>query len=335
MNRSICLLPALACLLACLQGPDKTTTPRLAHPQVEQAGPALPGMARAALYRSADRGQTWAALPTNLPMDTDVTFLEKRGPQLLLATENNGLFLSDTKGQDWKQIGSALPEPKITALHLAGTAIYAGVYQKGIYVSHDEGAHWTSLNSDLPDLRVRAIATTTDGTLLVATDRGIFRRSAEQDHWTAVFSEGQVISLNQEGGKLVAGAVTGVLLSEDQGLHWRRIHREGAAHNTALLEGHIVVMNISGDLFLSEDWGKSWRKAVYLPRAGSYVYEMVKAGDHLVMSNNYGLHRSADWGRTWTLILPTEELVFNDFVASGDTLFAGTRSWNERRGKKN
>lgn len=125
----------------------------------------------------------------------------------------------------------------------------------------------------------------------------------------------------------------GVLLSVDEGEHWNWIHAEGAAHNTALINDKIVVMNISGDLFMSDDWGKSWYPGNYFPNAGSYVYETVKVDHYLVLSNNYGIHRSNDAGKTWENIYQTEELVFLDLIVFGNTIYGGTAEWDERREK--
>ena len=54
------------------------------------------------------------------------------------------------------------------------------------------------------------------------------------------------------------------------------ILKEMRTTNMALLISN-VAMNISGDLFMSADWGKSWHLGNYFPNAGSYVYETVKA----------------------------------------------------------
>lgn len=95
----------------------------------------------------------------------------------------------------------------------------------------------------------------------------------------------------------------------------------------------IVAMNISGDLFTSDDWGKSWRLDNYFPHTGSYVYETVKVDQYFVLSNNYGIHRSNDAGKTWENIYKTEELVFLDLIVFGNTIYGGTAGWGERRGK--
>jgi hypothetical protein len=169
--------------------------------------------------------------------------------------------------------------------------------------------------------------------LLVATDTGIFKNAIGQRNWKQVFSGCQIISLNQSGSKIVAGGVLGVLLSVDEGEHWDWIHQAGAAHNTALINDKIVIMNISSDLFMSDDWGKSWQLGNYFPNAGSYVYETVKVEQYLVLSNNYGIHRSSDAGKTWENIYKTEELVFLDLIVFGKTIYGGTAGWGERRAK--
>jgi photosystem II stability/assembly factor-like uncharacterized protein len=258
--------------------------------------------------------------------------MEKRGSRIIMATDNHGMFISDDEKQRWTQIGSGLPAKKITALHLSGNEIYAGVYQQGIYVGRDDGAAWQSLNAGLKDLRVRAILRIGGG-LLVGTDTGIFKSSPGDKKWTQVFSECQVISLNEDRGRIIAGSVLGVLLSTDGGEHWRWIQQEGAAHNTSILEGKIFVMNISGDLFISPDWGRTWSKSAYGPRESSYIYEVANVGDTLVMSKNYGLHRSTNGGRVWELTFPTEDVIFFDFLVFDQAIYAGTRSWNEYRKK--
>jgi len=117
-------------------------------------------------------------------------------------------------------------------------------------------------------------------TLLIAALAFLFGCSAKPERAAqtndTIESKENILSFNQSQDKIIAGGVLGVLLSVDEGEHWNWIHEEGAAHNTALINDKIVVMNISGDLFMSADWGKSWHSGNYFPNEGSYVYETVK-----------------------------------------------------------
>lgn len=293
-----------------------------------------PVAARSPIYRSTDFGRTWSPLSAGFPAEAGVVALGRRGSQLLAATDNDGLFLSDERGEKWNSIGHGLPDRKITAVHATDDTIIAGVFRHGLYATRDNGESWASLNDNLPNLNIRAILASPDG-LLVATDAGIFKSVKGSRSWKTVFSECQIVSLNPGHGKIVAGGVKGVLLSEDQGEHWRWIHQAGAAHTTALLDRKIVVMNISGDLFISNDWGQTWQSADYSPRQGSYVYNTVALGQHLVASNNYGTHQSSDGGATWQHLHDSEDrYAFLGLIAIGQTLYGGASPWAERRPRR-
>ncbi len=328
------MIAVSAFLLSCNAEPERAAQANdtIASQKNNQPAPPDAANSRSAIYYSTDFGITWSALHTGIPADARVVLMEPRGAQMLVATDHHGLFLSDEKRQEWKQIGSSLPDVKITVLHLADDEIYAGVYRQGIFVSKNNGENWIALNGDLANLSVRAILKS-KGNLLVATDAGIFKSAIGQRNWKQVFSGCQIISLNQSGSKIVASGVLGVLLSADEGEHWNWIHQAGAAHNTTLINDKIIVMNISGDLFTSDDWGKSWHSENYFPREKSYVYETVKVGQYFVLSNNYGIHRSNDEGKTWENIYKTEELVFLDLIVFGNTIYGGTAEWGERRKK--
>lgn len=333
----VALLTLPACGAATCAGPEASPAPTTSAPLTTKAADDAGAVVRKdqprrALYSSRDAGETWTPVDVVFPEDLQVAFMEPWGERLVIATDNHRLFIGDPTRQDWAQAGHDLPGAKITALHVAGPDLYVGVYEKGIFVSHDGGRTWGSLNHDVGDLRVRAILKV-DAELVVGTDNGIFHSRDGQSRWQRVFAGSQVISLNGEGRKIVGGAASGALLSEDGGEHWRWIQEEGAAHNTAIIDARIVLMNISGDLYVSPDWGRSWSAKGYGPREGSYVYEVVGSGNQLIASNNYGIHRSDDGGERWRHVFRTEELVFFDFVAMNGVVYGGTREWKEYRKK--
>lgn len=326
-----------ACEAATCAGPEVASMSATGAPVTTRAGEDAESVGRTdqprrVIYSSRDLGQTWTPVDGGLPGDVQVTFMAPWETRLLIATENHGLFIGDPTRQDWTQAGNGLPGVKITALHAEEPHLYVGVHKQGIFVSHDGGRAWGSLNRGLDELRVRAILKV-GAELVVGTDTGIFRRHDEQSTWQRVFAEGQVVSLDIEGGNIVGGAVLGTVLSQDGGAHWGWIHKEGAAHNTAIIDGRILLMNKSGDLHVSADWGSSWKALSYGPREGSYVYEVVGGGSHLVASNNYGIHRSDDGGEHWRHVYNTEALVFSDLVAMNGVIYGGTREWRETRGK--
>ncbi|MEL7531204.1 MAG: hypothetical protein AAFN10_07860 [Bacteroidota bacterium] len=293
---------------------------------------ALTATNRSPLYVSADQGSTWEAVVSNLPDDTQVSFMEMMGAHMLIASDNRGLYLANQSFTHFEMISEALPSKKINALHLDGETIYVGVYQAGIYQSDDLGQSWQSLNYDLPNMRVQAIRVY-EGALVVGTDVGIYQFDKKLSKWENLYADVQVLSLESLQGAWIAGTSRGTLKSTDQGKDWQWIHAIGAVHYTHIVDEQIVEFSLMEDVYLSPDLGQTWTKANISPKESSYVYEVIKSGQSLVLSNNYGIHRSTDGGKNWQLVHATEEMGFFDLYPRGKLIYGGTRVWDEFRGR--
>lgn len=273
---------------------------------------------------STDSGRSWKTVGEGLPKATQASFLCKSGDGLVMASDNNGIFLLGSGEKSWKSIGEKLPNQKITSLMVDNKTIYAAVYQKGIYVSTDRGNQWTSFNFNLPNRRVKALTLCADR-VFAGTDAGIYELEKGASAWVNRFEGPQIVSLNRGGSFLVAGTSSGTLRSLDNGRNWTWIHQKGAAHNTAILSNLSVIMNISSGLFISDDRGNAWTEARYEPRDGSYVYDMERVNGIMVMSNNYGVFQSTDEGKSWRLIHETSGDFFFDFMVDHGMLFGAKR----------
>lgn len=286
------------------------------------------------LFISNDYGESWEDASYNLPTDLQVSFLARKGEEIVLASDNMGVYLSTKQRTHWKAIGAELPGQKINALHIADDQIYVGVFRQGLYRSKDEGQHWENLNLDLPNLTVQSILQV-DDQILTGTDDGLFLLPKGSSNWQATNLKAQVLSIYQYEGVLIAGTSEGTAISHDLGNHWQWIRKEGAVHYTHNIGPRIIELVISGDVVYSDNWGEEWHHTLYGPRQGSYVYEIIDLGPYQLLSNNYGIHRSADQGRSWQLIYPIETMAFFDFLLIDDTLYGGTRIWDEFRGRGN
>lgn len=207
---------------------------------------------------STDKGYTWKPLNEGLPKNTQASFIDKKDNELVLATDNQGVFITENNKSKWKYIGQGLPTPKINALQIAGNDIYLGLYSQGIFKSSNNGNSWQSLNEGLPNLGVQAILKL-NGNLIVGTDIGIFKTQNGLKGWIQKLSNSQILSLNEFKGKIIAGTSTGVLLSIDQGETWKPIHTKGAIHNTAFVNNTIYAMYMSGEVFMSNDLGNTYK----------------------------------------------------------------------------
>ena len=266
------------------------------------------------LLVSNDFGETWESVTANLPEDIQVSFIEEKGSELVLASDNMGIFLSTENKSTWKSIGDKLPNRKINALHISEENIYVGIYHQGIYHTSDEGQTWESLNYDLQNLNVQSIFKI-DKQLLIGTDVGIFILDKNTSLWKETNVKSQILSIYHYDSKLVAGTSQGTLISKDKSNHWEWIRKEGAVHYTHNIGKRIIELVLNGDIVYSDDWGENWNQTQYEPRIGSYVYEIIESGDYQLISNNYGIHRSNDNGKTWEHIFKTESMAFFDLIS--------------------
>ncbi|MFK7925667.1 MAG: hypothetical protein AB8H47_27200 [Bacteroidia bacterium] len=330
-SRLLCV-PFLVFLINCTAPETSRATAASQNASTNQAfgKAAITAETRSPLYVSSDQGQTWKAVLSNLPDDTQVSFMEMMGPHMLIATDNLGLYVGNQSFTHFEMISEALPSKKLNALHIDGQTIYVGVYREGIYQSDDLGRTWQSLNFDLPNLRVQAIKVY-DGQLVVGIDDGIYQFDKKSSKWESLYTDIQVLSLESLKGAWIAGTSRGTLKSTNQGKDWQWIHEIGAVHYTHIVGEQIVEMIIMEDVFFSQDLGETWTAANYAPREASYVYEVVKMDSSLILSNNYGIHRSTDGGKNWQHISATEEAAFFDLYPRGKLLYGGTRAWDEFR----
>jgi len=287
---------------------------------------------RQIIYSSSDNGKTWNPSITGLPNDTKASFFEKKGNEIVFGTENKGLFITENNRKEWKDIGEKLPSKKINALHISGEGIYAGLYNEGIYVTNNDGDLWQSLNEGLPNLKVQGILKIRNE-ILIGTDVGIYKTKDNLIDWKSKYGGLQILSLQEVNGKIIAGTSNGVLLSNDNGETWKNIHNEGAIHYTSVFGKKIFALYMSGDVFMSEDYGSSWVEFEYSPRKAAYIYELVGVNEYLIMNNSYGVFQSIDNGQNWKHIFNEERFVFFDFIVFDNIIYGGTRPSNEYRNR--
>ena len=222
-------------------GPRWTTWP-LPSPALQpwsltvSAGTVLAGCRPLALLRSDDAGEHWRALELTLPPDT------------------------------------AQPHtPRVTAILGEGETIWCGVEVGGVFRSDDGGKHWSAVNEGLPSLDIHGLARAGDA-LLAATPRGIARYDGA---WStaalhAPWRYCRALTSTAGGDVLCGlgdgppGTRGGVVLSEDGGLSWHSARFPGTAASTvwsiAAADGVALAAAIGGELFSSEDDGRTWSR---------------------------------------------------------------------------
>ncbi|MBI5916609.1 MAG: hypothetical protein HY842_14625 [Bacteroidetes bacterium] len=319
------LLPILL-LAGCLDAPTlpfDTVQPAVVQPVAKTD-------TRSSVYRSTDRGRTWTPVGEGLPNDLQVSFLAPLGDQLVLASGNYGLYLSDAAKQNWHQLSThLLPNLQITALLVEYGVIYAGVYVQGIFASYDLGKTWKPLNLDLKDLAVRSILRISDE-LWVGTDNGIYASQIGSKAWRQIFAGAQVTSLLEAGKNIVAGTHKGIVMSGNNGGSWNWVRTGSISVNPALADGSIIASFVtpyvvdSHEVETSKDNGATWQPSQQRLPALGYVFETVDMNGVLVCCNYTGIFNSSDDSELiWGFIYPKPTGAIVGMVEQGESYMVG------------
>jgi photosystem II stability/assembly factor-like uncharacterized protein len=75
----------------------------------------------------------------------------KTGQETLVASAENGLYISRDSGRTWNRVGSGLPQAPIQNLAIAGATFLASMRTGGLYLSRDAGWSWTRVQGALAE----------------------------------------------------------------------------------------------------------------------------------------------------------------------------------------
>jgi len=284
---------------------DVTFGPQVLSLAVTPAGHLFAGTFMAGVYRSTNRGATWALANTGLS-DLWVSGVGSDDGGYVFAGTNGGpcLYRSKTTTINWKPANRGLVNSYVTDLAFnssgrlfAGTSYYsrdaAHPYGSGMFCSTDEGAHW--LTRGLAGKNVRCIAINASGHIFVGTENdGIMRSTNLGLTWTAVNSGLSIplyitsLAINASGHLFAGVPYTGVYRSTDNGASWT-----------------LVVSGLS-------DY---------------YVWDLIVApGGHLFVTTNEGVFRSTDSGSTWVYVGLDDRGAYSLVAKTGGVIFAGASS---------
>ena len=140
---------------------------------VDPTGHSLLAASESGIFRSADRGLTWAEAGKLPARVLDLSIDGASGRRILAATDGEGLFASADSGATWSKSG--LVRTLLTSVRTAPGApgrVVAGS-PVGVYASEDAGATWKLARVGPAE----AVAFETADNVLAATARGVLRRA--------------------------------------------------------------------------------------------------------------------------------------------------------------
>lgn len=300
---------------------------------------------------SDDLGKTWVSRAGGLPNEQVYTLALVPGrPGHMYAGTLGGVYGTEDGGLSWKQLTGALAEvQKVTSLWVDADqpdTVIAGTWRQA-YRSNDGGKTWSGvfdgmvLDSEVFSLtsvpgKPGEIWASTCGWVYQTKDRG-----GKWERFKEGFQERRTTSFAAlPSGRLLAGTVAGLHISDDGGKTWRRVGDPGIAVNSIAwhpARPERVILGTEGaGAWISEDGGASVR-----PSAAGMINTRISTfgvvGDEILVGVSHagpfsGLYSSKDGGKSFGnfQFLPT---VLDLAVHQGRLFGATQEGLFERRGE--
>lgn len=288
------------------------------------------GTSGGGIFRSTDRGDTWAPVNTGLRFEPGEglsirAFAHNRG--LIYAGAPDALYASTDGGDTWYQVpifGERFVS--VSDIMFIGARVYIGTLNKGVWYSDDNGESWQPVIVTIGDHMYTA---SVDGWVLYSDDGDLWRPVPPNERLEAML----IRELSSIGTTLIAGTQNAVFrqrtnedaltaINDDSVV--QRINAFAVMDNLLYASGS---MGKNSGLFRSDDEGDSWVD-IATEEITRTVETIAVHGTRLyVGTSGSGVFRSDDNGDSWTAINNglTHRTVSALLAVNEDTVFAGTR----------
>ena len=256
--------------------------------------------ASAGLYRSSDGG-AWTQIDESFgePPEVHAILTDSRWPNRVVIGSQSGIFLSDDRGDSWRQLAAPRPELAVWSLLRDPSdpeVIFAGYEPAALYRSADDGQTWKRI--DLP----AAYPHVTAGPEMPKRITGIaVGGGSRREIYLSLEVGGLLRSL--DGGRHWDAAIDGLYVAEDA------VDLHGVILSPVRREELTITTRVG--TFRSDDQGDHWRKLPVpaLREKGSYCRAIAYAPEQprtllLGAGNDFDGDRGAlfvsrDNGATW------------------------------------
>jgi photosystem II stability/assembly factor-like uncharacterized protein len=296
------------------------------------------------LWKTSDGGRTFLRNGDPSWIINDVNIDAQNSNRVLLATDRNGVLLSNDGGLTFTPSNSGFSSRQISSVvqdRSNSTRLYVGIINDktagGVFVSEDGGLVWSQRAIGLAGADVFSLTQAPDGTMLAGTRHGIFRYNG--DSW---ISSGMTLALPpledpnppKPAAKRPAASARGRAGSRTSAAATQ--YRAPAVRKPAKIAppqesntsvyamataDNAIFAGTDEGLLTSSDNGRTWN---HVRSADGQTWRMVTAqGTHVVLGDLHKLAVSGDSGQTFHVVAAPTELTYISTVTVED----GGRLW--------
>ncbi len=286
----------------------------------------LAGSDVSGIYKSDDKGLTWAPSDTGLNHPY-VTSLILNGTDIYAGTSEGGVYWSTNDAASWEQISSGFPDAvQISCLASFDNKIFAGTSACGIFLTENNGVLWAHLNYELGEPADIYSMVVKGGNIVAGTSLcGIHTSDNAGNDWTLSNIAHGIYTLVEEGSNIYAGTTNGVYLSVDNGITWVSKGLPGTWITAIAIADNIIFVGTEQGVLLSDDGGLTWEEANNGIPDHTHIYCLAVKGTYLFAGSfDSGAYLSTDYGLSWTnasIGLPYDFV--RSFFVDGENIFAG------------
>jgi photosystem II stability/assembly factor-like uncharacterized protein len=277
------------------------------------------------LYRSDDAGKLWTETTGSDVIVNDIYVDPADTRNVLLATDRQGVLISDDGGTSFLPSNSGFSARQITAYSADAqhpATVYVGVVNDkesgGVFVSHTGGLSWSQLSGGLDGHDVFSLGQAPDGSMLAGTEHGIYR--LVDAVWQRVGDDTKMAVPSAR----IAPAPAGKAVRQR-----KAAMRQATAHGVVAgkgfdasvfgfaVSGDTMFAATSGGVLSSLTSGLTWAVVASIPVD---EWRFMAASKAIVaVASLHALQLSADSGKTWhELTLPDGGRQLSALAIDGD-----------------
>ena len=282
------------------------------------------------LWRTTDAGAKWTRLTGPEVIVNDVWVSPKDSKRVMLATDRQGIQLSDDGGESFKPANTGFSAVQITSVlrdQSNPDRLWVGVVndkQAGGAFESDNGTQsWKHVGEGLNGLDVFSLGQAADGTVIAGTTHGIYLLDGSAGHWSKM--DAAVMSL--PGHVPAEGASEAEAVTEKKSAppassrkltpKQRRI--EATAERRRTLESRRRAATALKAAAAAREVAKP---RLVTKNFDGPVYAIALSGDRLLALTSLGLLTSHNNGTSWELVPEPTAKEWHRIAANGQTVLA-------------